>query len=54
MPTSTLKKKKNCSRNIWFSYLLNSFGKRMRFLGQNWLCSVLRRGVGNLTIERTM
>ena len=48
------KKRKNCSRNIWFSYLLSSFRKRMRFLDQNWLYLVLKEEVGDLIMGKTI
>ena len=46
------KRRKNCSRNIWFSYLLSSFRKRMRFLDQNWLYLVLKEEVGDLIMGK--
>ena len=37
-PMSTLKKeKKSHSKDIWFFYLLDSFGRRLRFWVQSWL-----------------
>lgn len=43
---SALKKKRwNCSIYTVFSYLLNSYKRKLKFLNQNQLCSELKRGV---------
>jgi len=53
-PISMLKKgEKNCSRNIWFFYLLNSFRKRFRSWSQNWLYPILMKGGDDLVKGRT-